>query len=391
MASVKLESVWKVFGNVVAVRDVNLYIEDKEFVSILGPSGSGKTTLLYLIAGIYKPSRGRIYFNDVDVTDLPPNKRNIGLVFQNYALYPHMTVYENIAFPLRLRNFGEPAIKEKVLGVAKLLGIEGLLERYPSQLSGGQQQRVALARALVKEPEVLLLDEPLSNLDALLRIKIRSELKKLQKELGITAIYVTHDQSEALAMADRIAIIASGVIQQVGKPWDVYYKPRNVFVASFIGTPPANLVSVPLDSSRRCLLLPGGGRYCPPRRIAEKLAAVKANSVILGFRPEVAVLSESPLGDYVSMEAEVYTVETLGRENIVTLLVNGSQVKVIVPPVVEPRPGSRIFINIEEDKVMYFDPETEINVEYLEVPGMEEAIAESAGTLRKQEMEEEWD
>lgn len=189
-------------------------------------------------------------------------------------------------------------------------------------------------------------------------------------------------------MADRIAVIASGVIQQVGKPWEIYHKPRNVFVASFIGTPPANLVTVNLDRSRKCLLLPGGGRYCPPRHIAEKLAAVDSDSIILGFRPESVVLSESPLGDYVSIEAEVYTVETLGRENIVTLIVGNSQVKAIVPPVVEPKPGSRIYISIEEDKVMYFDPKTEINIEYLEAPGMEEAIAEPMHTPRKQDMEE---
>ena len=235
MVEVRLEKVTKRFGRVVALDSVSLVFEDGKFTPLLGPSGSGKTTLLYTVAGIYKPTSGRIYFDGEDVTDLPPNKRNVGLVFQNYALYPHMTVYDNIAFPLRLRKMPERKIDERVREIAKLLHIDELLDRYPSQLSGGQQQRVALARALVKEPTVLLLDEPLSNLDALLRIMIRAELKRLQKDLGITTIYVTHDQAEALSMADTVVVIDKGRIQQVDTPQNVYNRPRNLFVASFIG------------------------------------------------------------------------------------------------------------------------------------------------------------
>ncbi|MCE4620976.1 MAG: ABC transporter ATP-binding protein [Desulfurococcales archaeon] len=382
MVEVRLEGVWKVFGNVVAVRNVNLVIEDGEFASILGPSGSGKTTLLYLIAGIYRPTRGRILFDGEDVTDKPPNERNIGLVFQNYALYPHMSVFDNIAFPLKLMGKPRSEIESKVRSIASLLGIEELLDRYPAQLSGGQQQRVALARALVKEPSVLLLDEPLSNLDALLRIRIRSELKKLQEELGITSIYVTHDQSEALAMAEKIAIISNGVLQQVGSPWDVYNRPRNVFVASFIGSPPANLLTVRLTSAV-CLKLPGNLEYCPPTRIARRLAALGTDKVILGFRPEHAVVSEEPIGDYVSLKAEVYTVEMLGRENIITLDAEGNKVKVIVQPMVNPRPGDTLFINIEQDKILLFDPKTEVNIEYLELP--EAPLEELHGTSSERE------
>ncbi|MCE4604815.1 MAG: ABC transporter ATP-binding protein [Aeropyrum sp.] len=384
MAGVRLEGVWKVFGKVVAVRDVSLVVEDGEFASILGPSGSGKTTLLYLIAGIYKPTQGRIYFGERDVTDLPPNQRNVGLVFQNYALYPHMTVFENIAFPLRLRRVPGDVVREKVLEAAKLLGIEGLLDRLPGQLSGGQQQRVALARALVKEPEVLLLDEPLSNLDALLRIRIRSELKRLQSELGITAIYVTHDQSEALAMADKVAVMSEGVLQQVGTPREVYEKPRNVFVASFIGSPPANLITVKLSRDRRCIELPGGETHCPPPNIASKLAQLPTDHVILGFRPENSVLSEEPLGDHIPVKAEVYTVELLGRENVVTLTVDGHHIKTVVPPMVNPSPGDEMYVNIEPSKALYFDPETEINLEYIEAAAPAEALRREAQPRREE-------
>ncbi len=366
MVEVRLESVSKRFGRVVALHEVTLTFEDGSFTAILGPSGSGKTTLLYLIAGIYKPSSGRIYFGDRDVTNMPPNKRNVGLVFQNYALYPHMTVYDNIAFPLRLKKLPRDEIDRRVREVAKLLHIEELLERYPSQLSGGQQQRVAMARALVKQPDVLLLDEPLSNLDALLRIKIRAELKRLQKDLGITTIYVTHDQSEALALADRIVVIDRGRIQQVGTPDEVYARPRNLFVAGFIGSPPANLIPAKIvaRSGSACVAI-GDTVYCPDKPLSEKLA--RFQEVIVAFRPEHATLGEEPAENMVSIEAEVYTVETLGKENIVTLLVGATPVKVVVEPSVRPQPGSKLFINVEPEKLMFFDPETELNIEYIEV------------------------
>ncbi len=364
MVEVRLENISKRFGRVEALKNVSLVFEDGAFTALLGPSGSGKTTLLYIIAGIYRPSSGRIYFGSRDVTNLPPNKRNIGLVFQNYALYPHMTVYENIAFPLKLRKLPKSKIDEKVHEVAKLLHIEDLLDRYPSQLSGGQQQRVAMARALVKEPDVLLLDEPLSNLDALLRVKIRAELKRLQKDLGITTIYVTHDQAEALAMADKIVVIDRGVVQQVGTPDEVYNKPRNLFVASFIGSPPANLINAKVvkEGGTACAVVEDA-RICPDVEVARVLARLE--EVVVAFRPEHASIGQAPEPGYVSLEAEVYTVETLGRENIVTLIIGATPVKVVTSPDVKPQPGSRVYINVPLSKIMFFDPETELNLEYL--------------------------
>ncbi|MCE4618050.1 MAG: ABC transporter ATP-binding protein, partial [Desulfurococcales archaeon] len=344
MVSVQLVKVTKRFGSVVAVNNVDLEIPDGRFTALLGPSGSGKTTLLYLIAGIYRPTRGKILFDGKDVTNLKPNERNIGLVFQNYALYPHMKVYDNISFPLRLAKKPKSFIDKKVREIAAMLQIDHLLDRYPAQLSGGQQQRVALARALVKEPSVLLLDEPLSNLDAMLRLKIRSELKRLQKDLGITAIYVTHDQSEALAMADKVVVINNGVIQQEGDPHEVYRNPRNVFVASFIGSPPANIFPVKVDLVEEpCVILPGG-KYCPKGILAERLKNLGKETVLFGFRPEDATLHEVPRHDGIIMEGEVYTIEPLGREVIVTLKVDGNLVKVIAPPTTTGRISQRVYI-----------------------------------------------
>jgi len=387
VVEVELRGVWKVFGDFVAVRDVNLVFPDGKFSSILGPSGSGKTTLLYLIAGIYKPTRGEILFDGRDVSKLPPNKRNVGLVFQNYALYPHMTVFDNIAFPLRLRKTPSHVIERKVVEVAEMLGIEGLLDRYPAQLSGGQQQRVALARALVKEPEVLLLDEPLSNLDALVRLRIRGELKRLQQDLGITAIYVTHDQSEAMAMADLIAVIHKGEVQQVGAPEEIYRRPRNLFVAGFIGMPPANLVTLKVRAvPEPCVELPGGSLYCLEGLRGEKLKRLGIEKVVLGFRPEDVVLSEHPLDDYLALEGEVYVVEPLGRENLITLILSdGQPAKALAPPVVNPRPGERMYMNVEPSKAMLFDPETELNIDLIELetlPGIARAsiVGESKGS-----------
>ncbi len=372
MVEVVLENVTKRFGRVVAVDNVSLVFEDGSFTALLGPSGSGKTTILYLVAGIYKPSSGRILFGDRDVTKLPPNERNVGLVFQNYALYPHMTVYDNIAFPLRIRKYSEEAIEKKVREVASMLRIEGLLDRYPAQLSGGQQQRVALARALVREPSVLLLDEPLSNLDALLRIMIRTEIKRLQKEIGITAIYVTHDHSEALAIADKIVVINQGRLQQVGGPDEVYNKPRNLFVASFIGSPPANVVPARVSGEaggEPCLYVAktkacgGGGAFY--KRLY-KAVILGLEEVVMVFRPEHGRLSEEPKPGYVSIPGEVYAVEPLGREDVVTLVVGATTVKILESPENRPRTGAHMFINIDPDKILLFDPRTELNIDFIE-------------------------
>lgn len=235
MKSVKLDHVSKMFGKARGVENVNINIKSGEFFTFLGPSGCGKTTTLRMIAGFYYPTKGRIYFDNKDVTTLQPNKRNIGMVFQNYALFPHMTVFENVAFGLEVRKLSKATIKEKVEKALKLVHLENFENRKINELSGGQQQRVALARALVIEPDILLLDEPLSNLDAKLREETRLEIKRLQVELGITTIYVTHDQTEAMTMSDRIMVMKEGIVQQIGTPQEIYNRPANHFVASFIG------------------------------------------------------------------------------------------------------------------------------------------------------------
>lgn len=246
MAGVKLVNVWKQFGEVTAVKNMNLDIKDGEFMILLGPSGCGKTTTLRMISGLEEPTKGQIYIGDKLVADpekgvfVPPKDRDIAMVFQSYALYPHMTVYDNIAFPLKLRKVPKQEIDQRVREVAEMLGLTELLKRKPRELSGGQRQRVALGRAIVRKPQVFLMDEPLSNLDAKLRVKMRAELKKLQRQLGVTTIYVTHDQVEAMTMGDRIAVINAGELQQVGSPDEVYDKPANTFVAGFIGSPPMN-------------------------------------------------------------------------------------------------------------------------------------------------------
>jgi len=235
MVKVKLVNVVKKFGNVIAADHVSFEVKEGELFTLLGPSGCGKTTTLRLIAGFYRPDEGEIYFNEELVNDIPPHKRNTGMVFQNYALWPHMNVFDNIAYGLKLRGLPPPTIIKKVKEVIELVGLKGKEKRYPQQLSGGEQQRVALARALVIEPRVLLLDEPLSNLDAKLRVRVRREIRRLQKKLKITTIYVTHDQEEALSISDRIAVMNQGRILQIGSPIEIYDRPRNIFVADFIG------------------------------------------------------------------------------------------------------------------------------------------------------------
>lgn len=253
MVRVKLVNVVKRFGDIVAVNDISFEVKEGELFTLLGPSGCGKTTTLRLIAGFYKPDTGEIYFDDDLINDVPPYKRNTGMVFQNYALWPHMRVFDNVAYGLKLRNWPPRKIIKRVKEMLELVGLSGKEKRYPSELSGGEQQRVALARALVIEPKVLLLDEPLSNLDAKLRIRMRSEIRKIQKKLGITTIYVTHDQEEALSISDRIAVMNRGKIHQIGDPIEIYENPRDLFVADFIGTTnfiPAKVIEVDAEAKK---------------------------------------------------------------------------------------------------------------------------------------------
>ena len=360
MVKVTLKNITKVFGKVVAVNNLNLEVRDGEFVALLGPSGCGKTTTLLMIAGIYRPTKGRIYFNDEDVTFLPPKDRNIGMVFQSYALYPHMTVYDNIAFPLKLKKVPKNEIDKKVREIAKLLRIDNLLNRKPAQLSGGQQQRVALGRALAKEPDVLLLDEPLSNLDAKLRVLMRAELKRLQKELKITTIYVTHDQVEAMSMADRIAVMNAGRLQQYAVPEKLYNKPANIFVAGFIGNPPMNFIDGTVYSKDGRFFFDSGEFTIELSKEIGEIVTSKASEVVMGFRPEHVKISLSEQPN--SVEGLVYVVEPLGRDVVVNVKIGGIVVKILASPDLNLEPGQKIWLVFDQRKLHFFDKKSGLSL-----------------------------
>ncbi len=353
---VKIENLSKKFGNVPAVEDLSLDIREGEFVAFLGPSGCGKTTTLLMLAGIYKPSGGAIRFGERVVNQVPPRERNIGMVFQSYALYPHMTVFSNIAYPLKLKNVPKKEQQERVQHIADTMGIGDLLDRRPGQLSGGQQQRVALGRALVKEPDVLLFDEPLSNLDARLRLSMRGEIKHLQKNLGITSIYVTHDQVEAMTMADRIAVMNKGRLQAFDTPEDLYDHPKTLFIAGFVGNPPMNFVDVTVK--------PSNGHYVAqssslkldiPADRAEKAAG--RPTVKLGMRPEDISLDD---GDEPgSVKGEVYVVEPLGRDDVLDVRVGEQTFFVLADPERRTKPGDTVKLRFNTSAAQFFDPETE--------------------------------
>ncbi len=348
----KLEDLSKHFGAVVAVEGVNLEVQDGEFVAFLGPSGCGKTTTLLMIAGIYKPTRGTVRFDEQVVNHLPPRDRNIGMVFQSYALYPHMSVSENLTFPMRLKKVPKEKRQELAQRVADMLGIGGLMDRKPGQLSGGQQQRVALGRALAKEPDILLFDEPLSNLDARLRLSMRGEIKRLQLELGITSIYVTHDQVEAMTLADRIAVIKNGVLQAYCSPEELYDQPRTLFIAGFVGNPPMNIwdTEVVRDNGAYHARRKGIDFVIPPER-GEK--AVGRGSVLLGVRAE-----DISVGDE-GIPGEVYVVEPLGRDDLLTIRIGDVSIYVLADPGIGLKIGDAVHLEFNTQKVQFFDPGTE--------------------------------
>ncbi len=355
----ELRNITKIFPpKTVAVNNVNLSIRDGEFFILLGPSGCGKTTTLRIIAGLERPTKGRVFIDNVDVTDLPPRKRDIAMVFQTWALYPHMKVYDNIAFPLRLRKVPKDEIDRRVKEVARMLQIEVLLDRYPRQLSGGQQQRVALARALIRKPKVWLLDEPLSNLDAILRVQMRAELKRLQKELGITAIYVTHDQVEAMSMGDRVAVLNAGRVLQVGSPQEVYGKPKTLFVARFIGSPPMNFINVSLVYEDGIYRLKSEGvNIRLPEELA-KLIEEKAHDpkdLILGIRPEHLELSAI---DY-NIKGSIYVIEPLGSETILNIKVGDNIIKARILKQISLDTGQDVYLRVDIKNIHVFDPSTE--------------------------------
>ncbi|MEM1986497.1 MAG: ABC transporter ATP-binding protein [Nitrososphaeria archaeon] len=362
MARVLIKNLVKRFGSTLAVNNLNLEIKDKEFVVLLGPSGCGKTTTLRCIAGLETPDSGEIYIGDTLVNDLPPKDRDIAMVFQSYALYPHMTVYDNIAFPLKIRKLPKSEIDKKVKEVAKLLQISELLDRKPKQLSGGQAQRVALGRSIVREPKVWLMDEPLSNLDAKLRLYMRAELKRLQKELAITTVYVTHDQAEAMTMGDRIAVMNKGLLQQYASPDEVFNRPANVFVAGFIGSPPTNMAPGTFVERDGKGYFDGGAiRFRLPDAAVEAIKAKGANEIIFGIRPRDLVVSDKKPETEMYLTAELYISEPLGDEMVLDLKMDDQIFKAVVMSYVGEKfdIGQKLYLTFDPSKLHVFDKKTE--------------------------------
>ena len=353
---VSLENLTKRWGPAIGTEDINLDIKSGEFVAFLGPSGCGKTTTLLMVAGIYKPTEGLIKFDGRIVNRVQPKDRNICMVFQSYALYPHMTVYENLVFPMKLNKTPADEMKKRAQRVAELMGIGHLMERKPSQLSGGQQQRVALGRALTKEPSLLLFDEPLSNLDARLRLSMRGEIKRLQLELGITSIYVTHDQIEAMTMADRVAVMQGGRVQAYCPPSELYDQPVNLFVASFVGNPPMNFMPVEVSRENGSYQARGEGidaRVSPERGTA----AAGRGKVVLGIRPEDISIAPTEHGE--GILGEVYVVEPMGRDDLVEISIGKEKVHALADREKNFNIGDRVRLKFDPEKVHFFDPETE--------------------------------
>jgi multiple sugar transport system ATP-binding protein len=355
MVEVVLESVSKLFGEVKAVDGVSLKIRDKEFLTLLGPSGCGKTTTLSLIAGLEELSGGDIYIGKRKVNDLPPKDRNIAMVFQSYALYPHMSVHDNIAFPLKIRKVSKEETEKRVRESAELLGIAELLKRKPKELSGGQRQRVALGRAIVRNPDVFLMDEPLSNLDAKLRVYMRAELKRLQKKLGTTLIYVTHDQVEAMTMSDRVAIMNGGKLQQVDAPETAYNRPNNVWVAGFIGSPAMNFFDCTFRTREGGGILDAGEFSVEiTSDMADLVRRSNAGSeVILGVRPEDIAVSKTR--QPTAIEGSVYVVEPIGESVIVNANIGKSLVKARADPSFHAEIDDKVYIALNQNKVHIFD------------------------------------
>ncbi|MCW5722743.1 MAG: ABC transporter ATP-binding protein [Devosia sp.] len=354
MAEVVLSHVMKSYGSLYAVNDVSFTVEHGEFVALVGPSGCGKTTTLNLIAGLIPMSGGDIAIGDRIVNDLDPKDRDIAMVFQNYALYPNKTVYKNLAFPLQMRKLPAAEIDLKVRKAAEVLDMVHLLERKPRELSGGQQQRVALGRALVRDPAVFLMDEPLSNLDAKLRVQMRSELKRFHHNLNATVVYVTHDQLEAVTMADKMAVMNGGVLQQYDSPANVFANPVNTFVASFIGSPAMSLI--PLEAAGNALISPEGWELPLSAMNARKAAASTTNKVILGARHSTLTLHKAPSPG--SVPGKVYTVEPTGDVTFAQIFINGALVNISLDPTVALAPDEHVWVEFDQERLHLFDAET---------------------------------
>ncbi len=378
MASLSLKNIYKKYpGGVVAVSDFNLEIKDKEFIILVGPSGCGKSTTLRMIAGLEEISSGELYIGDRLVNDVAPKDRDIAMVFQNYALYPHMTVYDNMAFGLKLRKTSKEEIRRRVEEAARILDIEHLLERKPKALSGGQRQRVALGRAIVREPKVFLLDEPLSNLDAKLRAQMRTELTRMHQKLGTTFIYVTHDQTEAMTMGTRIVVMKDGVIQQCDAPQVLYEKPCNMFVAGFIGSPQMNFIEGKVIKSGDDFYAEFGSEDTKTRAgVKYKIKLPKEKNdkdalvpyidkeVIIGIRPE-HVHNEANFIETIPegiVEADVEVTELMGAETYLYMNCEGHSINARVDPSSTARPGDKIKITIDPKRINLFDKETELTI-----------------------------
>jgi multiple sugar transport system ATP-binding protein len=346
MANIVIDNIRKSFGAFQALKDVSLTIKDGEFVSLLGPSGCGKTTLLRIIAGLETATSGDVQIGDRSVIGLPPKDRGLAMVFQNYAVFPHMTVYENVAFGLRMQKADDARVKKQVEKAAGLLHIEPYLDRYPNKLSGGQRQRVAVARALAVEPGVLLMDEPLSNLDALLRLEMRTELKTVLQSAGTTTIYVTHDQTEAMGLSDRIAVVHDGRIEQVGTPVEVYNNPATRFVGGFIGNPPMNFITVPVSNGTVSI---GLDRFPVP--------PANSGDIVLGLRGET--VSRAPTGQ--GLEMQVRVAEPMGSHLLLTGSIFGQPARVILPATETVRNGEAIGLTLDPQRLTWLSPETGIS------------------------------
>jgi multiple sugar transport system ATP-binding protein len=346
MASVEIRDVKKAYGATQVIHGVNVHINDGEFVILVGPSGCGKSTLLRMIAGLENITGGEIAIGNRVVNDVPPKERDIAMVFQNYALYPHMTVADNMAFSMKLRKAPQSEIDERVKKAAGILGLEKLLDRYPRQLSGGQRQRVAMGRAIVRDPQVFLFDEPLSNLDAKLRVQMRTEIKELHQRLKTTTVYVTHDQIEAMTMADKIVVMHDGIVEQMGSPLDLYDHPDNLFVAGFIGSPAMNFIHATADATG--LVSKGGAKL--PLAAGRSLPAGK--KVVYGIRPEHIHLDQN------GMAVEVVVVEPTGSETQVVVRLNGEELICVFRERITAKPGETIKIAPTTNLVHLFDAET---------------------------------
>ena len=356
MATVAVKGLVKKFGNTLAVDNVSLEFPDGKLTVLVGPSGCGKTTLLRILAGLEEQTAGEVRVGAQDVSLVPAWDRNIAMVFQSYALYPHMNVFKNIAFPLEARRVPRSEIKKRVEQTAAILEIDKLLHRYPRELSGGQMQRVAIGRAIVRKPEVFLMDEPLSNLDAKLRVTMRAGLKRLQKDLGVTTIYVTHDQAEAMTLADQLVVMNNGVVQQVSGPEEVYNNPENVFVAGFIGSPPMNFVSGRLVDDGARFQATSFAYELPPE-VRPYLAGVpRAQDLVLGARPEDIILQASPVP--CAIESTVYIGEVLGKEKLVTAKCGDDQLKATAPASLRLDIGDRVWLRPLAEGLRLFDAET---------------------------------